>query len=82
MYRKECITNLLEARNILTESIYRGHEANVIYTDFAKAFDKVPHRRLLQKLKAYGISCKVYVDDSKIIVVIKSDKVVIKSRFR
>ena len=28
--------------------------------DFCKAFDKVPHRRLLQKLYAYGIRGKVH----------------------
>ena len=28
---------------------------DVVYLDFQKAFDKVPHQRLLLKLKAYGI---------------------------
>ena len=27
----------------------------IIYVDFPKAFDKVPHQRLLLKLKAHGI---------------------------
>ena len=28
---------------------------DIIYLDFQKAFDKVPHQRLLLKLKAHGI---------------------------
>ena len=34
----------------------RGHkQTDLIIMDFAKAFDKVPHRRLLHKLDFYGI---------------------------
>ena len=34
----------------------RGHkQTDLIIMDFTKAFDKVPHRRLLHKLDYYGI---------------------------
>ena len=33
----------------------RGHRQNVIYLDFQKAFDKVPHQRLILKLKSHGM---------------------------
>jgi len=32
-----------------------GYPVDVIYFDLRKAFDKVPHRRLLMKLDARGI---------------------------
>jgi ribonuclease P/MRP protein subunit RPP40 len=32
---------------------------DVIYLDFQKAFDKVPHERLLKKIKAHGVTGKV-----------------------
>ena len=44
----------------ITQAFDRGEDVDVIYLDFAKAFDKVPHQRLLQKLSAYGIKGKVY----------------------
>jgi len=33
-----------------------GYPVDVIYLDFRKAFDKDPHRTLLLKLEAHGIS--------------------------
>ena len=36
-----------------------GHAVDVVYLDFAKAFDKVPHQRLLNKMQTLGITGKV-----------------------
>ena len=37
----------------LTAAIDQGYEVDVIYIDFCKAFDKVPHKRLLAKIERY-----------------------------
>jgi hypothetical protein len=42
-----------------TKILDDGGEIDVIYMDFMKAFDKVPHRRLLEKLRCYGIDGKL-----------------------
>ncbi len=39
----------------VTKSVDEGTAANIFYLDFAKAFDKVPRRRLIEKLKAKGV---------------------------
>ena len=38
-----------------TKMIENGLPIDIIYTDFAKAFDSVPHHRLLHKMKSIGI---------------------------
>ena len=39
----------------ITKWINEGSQVDIIYLDFQKAFNKVPHQRLLFKLKAHGI---------------------------
>ena len=47
---------LLAVLDQWTEALDQGMAVDVIYMDFQKAFDTVPHQRLLGKLKSYGIS--------------------------
>ena len=39
----------------ITKWVDDGSPVDVVYLDFQKAFDKVPHQRLILKLKAHGI---------------------------
>jgi len=57
---KSCLTNLLEFTTFISGCIDDHKDVDVIYLDFQKAFDKVPHKRLLAKLKSFGIVEKVY----------------------
>ena len=52
---KSTTTNLLEYLEIITKSVDEGTPIDVVYLDLAKAFDTVPHKRLLKKIKAHGI---------------------------
>ena len=57
--KKSCLTNLLEFTKFVGDKIDEGKPVDVIYLDFQKAFDKVPHIRLINKLKALGIGGNV-----------------------
>jgi len=56
MANKSCTTNLLEFMEHVTKLFDDGDPVDIIYLDFSKAFDKVPHSRLLSKMEALGIS--------------------------
>ena len=53
---RSCLTNLLQYFETLSNLLDQGHSVDAFYLDFSKAFDRVPHQRLLSKLKAHGIT--------------------------
>ncbi|XP_065672152.1 uncharacterized protein LOC136089977 [Hydra vulgaris] len=56
--RRSCTTNLLMTLDFITQKLAKNIPVDVIMLDFAKAFDTLPHKRLLLKLNAYGIKGK------------------------
>ena len=56
---KSCLTNLLDFFEVVTKMLDEGEAVDLIYLDFAKAFDKVPHCRLFKKLEAHGVGGNV-----------------------
>ena len=46
--------------NELAYDLEQGFVTNIIILDFAKAFDKVSRRKLLIKLKNYGIGTQLF----------------------
>jgi hypothetical protein len=45
----------------ITDSLDKGVRTDAIITDFSKAFDLVPHGRLLTKIAASGVELRVVV---------------------
>ena len=48
VHRRLCQTNLLEAWEEWTKILDEGNGLDVVYLDYSKVFDSVPHKRLLK----------------------------------
>ena len=74
---RSCTTQLLEVLEDWSRSIEVGNPIDTIYLDFQKAFDSVPHERLLRKLQAYGVTgyllqwIRAFLSDRKQQVVVR-----------
>ncbi len=53
--RRSCLSNLILQEGRATRLLDEGHTVDLVYLDFAKAFDSVNHRFRLAELKSSGI---------------------------
>ena len=53
--RRSCETQFIMLVDELSKNMQMGKQTDIILLDFSKAFDKVAHKRPLQKLHFYGI---------------------------
>jgi ribonuclease P/MRP protein subunit RPP40 len=56
---RSCMSQLISVLEEWTQTLDEGGKIDAIYMDFMKAFDTVPHRRLLVKMQSYGIHGEV-----------------------
>ena len=52
--KKSCATQLMECLDIWIDILDKGGSLDIIYMDYAKAFDKVAHERLLSKVESFA----------------------------
>ena len=50
-----CVSQLITLTEDILHALDQRKQVDIILLDFAKAFDTVPHQRLLKKLQYYGI---------------------------
>ena len=53
--RRSCETALILTAHDLAKGLEEKSQIDVILLDFSKAFDKVPHERMIRKLDYYGV---------------------------
>ena len=58
--RRSCETQLLTLAHELVSGLDKQHQYDLIILDFSKAFDRVPHKRLLKKMDHYGVRGSTY----------------------
>jgi len=56
-----CLGNLLQFLDAVNSGLDNNECIDVVYLDFAKASDKVPHERLLDKVNKHGIGGRVWL---------------------
>ena len=54
-HRRSCLTNLLDFFHDVYKAYDESRAVDIIYLDFQKAFDTVPHKRLISKVENHGI---------------------------
>ena len=53
------MTNPLDFFEKVYDELDTNNQVDLVYLDFVKAFNKLPHKRLIRKMQAYGIQGSV-----------------------
>ena len=56
MQNRSCVSQLLSVLHSIGKNLDNNFQTDILYLDFAKAFDSVDHAILLEKLKRYGVA--------------------------
>ena len=54
--RRSTTTQLLQCLSVWSRMLSEGRSGDTIYLDFSRAFDTVPHAKLISKCQSLGIS--------------------------
>ena len=60
IHKRSAVLQLLQILDEWTMTMDQGKCIETVYLDFQKAFDTVPHRRMMVKLNSYGITDKTH----------------------
>ena len=61
LHSRSSLQQLLILFNNVVNPLQKGHQTDVAYLDFSKAFDSVAHNELLYKLWSFGIAGKLWM---------------------
>ena len=56
---RSCLTQILQHFDDIIEGFLNNEDTDSIYLDYAKAFDRVDHELLLEKLRKYGFNQRI-----------------------
>ena len=51
---RSCVTQLVQVLDIISSHLDNGCQTHTVYLDMSNAFDRVSHRKLINKLRQYG----------------------------
>ena len=77
---RSCLSQLIAHFDHITQLLEKGQNVDVVYLDFAKAFDKVDYSMTMKKLQSIGISGKLgrwiytFLTDRKQAVLVNGEK--------
>ena len=57
---RSCLSQMLQHIDCVIKALEEQKNMDVVYLDFAKAFDKVDHSILMKKVHQFGIRGKIY----------------------